>query len=182
MYDDVNNGVYRCGFATDQESYDEAFAALFSRMDWLEQRLSAQRYLVGETITEADVRLFTTLVRFDAVYHTHFKCNRHKLIEFPALWGYARRPFQTSGFGDTVDFVQIKQHYYRVHRNVNPSGIVPGGPDLSGGLVRSRPRTARRPTVRRRHTAAASRERRAGRRARPDRLGTEEMSEVAVCA
>ena len=130
VYHDVNNGVYQCGFATDQASYDEAFAGLFSRLDWLEQRLSAQRYLVGDTITEADVRLFTTVVRFDAVYHTHFKCNRHKLVEFPALWGYARDLFQTPGFGDTVDFVQIKQHYYCVHRNVNPSGIVPAGPSL----------------------------------------------------
>ena len=134
VYGDVNNGVYRCGFATDQESYEEAFASLFSRLDWLEERLDAQRYLVGDTITEADVRLFTTLVRFDAVYHVHFKCNRHKLTEFPALWAYARDLFQTPGFGDTVDFAQIKQHYYCVHRNVNPSGIVAAGPDLSSWM------------------------------------------------
>ena len=134
IYGDVNNGVYRCGFATDQEAYEEAFASLFSRLDWLNERLDAQRYLVGESITEADVRLFTTLVRFDAVYHTHFKCNRHKLTEFPALWAYARDLFQTPGFGDTVDFTQIKQHYYSVHRNVNPSGIVAAGPDLSGWM------------------------------------------------
>jgi putative glutathione S-transferase len=130
IYTDVNNGVYRCGFATDQASYDEAFAALFARLDWLEDRLGRQRYLVGDTITEADVRLFTTLARFDAVYHTHFKCNRHKLTEFPALWGYARDLFQTPGFGDTIDFVQVKQHYYCVHVDVNPSGIVPVGPAL----------------------------------------------------
>jgi putative glutathione S-transferase len=131
IYQDVNNGVYRCGFATDQAAYDEAFAALFTRLDWLEERLGRQRYLVGDTITEADVRLFTTLARFDAVYHTHFKCNRQKLTEFPALWAYARDLFQTPGFGDTIDFAQIKQHYYCVHRNVNPSGIVPDGPDLT---------------------------------------------------
>ena len=135
VYDDVNNGVYRCGFATDQAAYDEAYAALFARLDWLEQRLREQRYLVGDTITEADVRLFTTLVRFDAVYHSHFKCNRSKLTEMPALWAYARDLFQTPGFGDTVDFSQIKQHYYRVHRNVNPTGIVPAGPDLGGWLT-----------------------------------------------
>lgn len=135
VYRDVNNGVYRCGFATDQAAYDEAFAKLFARLDWLEQRLDRQRYLVGETITEADVRLFTTLVRFDAVYHTHFKCNRNKLIELPALWGYARDLFQTPGIGDTVDFSQIKQHYYRVHTNVNPTGLVPGGPDLANWMT-----------------------------------------------
>jgi putative glutathione S-transferase len=135
VYRDVNNGVYQCGFATDQAEYEEAFTALFARLDWLEQRLCDQRYLVGDTITEADVRLFTTLVRFDPVYHTHFKCNRQKLIEFPALWAYARDLFQTPGFGDTVDFAQIKQHYYRVHRNVNPTGLVPLGPDLANWLA-----------------------------------------------
>jgi glutathionyl-hydroquinone reductase len=134
VYSDVNNGVYRCGFATDQGSYDGAFDTLFARLDWLEDRLGAQRYLVGDTITEADVRLFTTLARFDAVYHGHFKCNRQKLVEFPALWAYARDLFQTPGFGDTVDFDQIKQHYYRVHRNVNPTAIVPKGPDLAGWM------------------------------------------------
>ena len=93
--------------------------------------MAAQRYLVGDTITEADVRLFTTLARFDAVYHGHFKCNRQKLSELPVLWAYARDLFQTPGFGDTIDFVQIKQHYYLVHEQLNPSGIVPAGPDLS---------------------------------------------------
>lgn len=131
IYGDVNNGVYRCGFATSQRAYDEAFAVLFARLDWLEERLYGQRFLVGETITEADVRLFTTLVRFDAVYHTHFKCSRQKLIEIDALWAYARDLFQTPGFGDTVDFEQIKRHYYCVHRSVNPTGIVPAGPDLA---------------------------------------------------
>ncbi|MBN9744708.1 glutathione-dependent reductase [Amycolatopsis sp. A1MSW2902] len=135
VFRDVNNGVYKAGFATSQEAYEEAYRALFSRLDWLSERLSGQRYLVGDTITEADVRLFTTLVRFDAVYHGHFKCNRQKLAEMPVLWAYARDLFQTPGFGDTIDFGQIKEHYYVVHRNVNPTGIVPLGPDLSGWLT-----------------------------------------------
>ncbi|WP_432841156.1 glutathione S-transferase family protein [Dactylosporangium sp. CA-092794] len=131
VYRDVNNGVYRCGFAGSQPAYDEAFERLFARLEWLSQRLSLQRYLVGSSITEADVRLFTTLVRFDAVYHGHFKCNLRKLTEMPVLWAYARDLFQTPGFGDTVDFDHIKRHYYVVHRDINPSGIVPLGPDLA---------------------------------------------------
>lgn len=134
VYSEVNNGVYRCGFAGRQTSYDEAFDRLFAALDRLEERLSVRRYLVGDHITEADIRLFTTLVRFDAVYHGHFKCNRNKLDELPALWAYARDLFQTPGFGDTVDFGQIKTHYYVVHRDINPTGIVPKGPDLSGWL------------------------------------------------
>jgi putative glutathione S-transferase len=129
VYTEVNNGVYRCGFASSQEAYDEAYDRLWAGMDWLEDRLTHRRYLMGDAITEADVRLFTTLVRFDAVYHGHFKCNREKLTELPALWSYARDLFQTAGFGDTVDFDQIKQHYYVVHRGINPTGIVPKGPD-----------------------------------------------------
>ncbi|MFC7492042.1 MULTISPECIES: glutathione S-transferase family protein [unclassified Knoellia] len=132
VYTEVNNGVYRCGFAGTQESYDAAYERLFTALDWLEERLATQRYLVGDTITEADVRLFTTLARFDAVYHGHFKCNRSKLTEMPVLWAYARDLFQTPGFGDTTDFVQIKSHYYEVHRDINPTGVVPAGPDLSG--------------------------------------------------
>jgi glutathionyl-hydroquinone reductase len=135
VYADVNNGVYRCGFAGSQQAYEKAYRRLFSRLDWLEERLSTRRYLVGDTITEADVRLFTTLVRFDPVYHGHFKANRAKLTEYPALWAYARDLFQTQGFGDTVDFTHIKRHYYEVHRDINPSGIVPLGPDLSGWLT-----------------------------------------------
>ena len=135
VFTEVNNGVYRCGFAGSQEAYDEGYARLWDAMDWLEDRLSRQRYLVGDTITEADVRLFTTLARFDPVYHGHFKCNRNKLTEMPALWGYARDLFQTPGFGDTIDFVQIKQHYYIVHEDINPTGIVPDGPDLSNWLT-----------------------------------------------
>ncbi|GAB2487517.1 glutathione S-transferase C-terminal domain-containing protein [Luteococcus sediminum] len=135
VFTEVNNGVYRCGFAGSQEAYDAAYDRLWMAMDWLEERLAAQRYLMGETITEADVRLFTTLVRFDAVYHGHFKCNRNKLAEMPVLWAYARDLFQTPGFGDTIDFEQIKQHYYVVHTDLNPLSIVPKGPDLDGWLT-----------------------------------------------
>jgi len=130
VYEDVNNGVYRAGFATEQEEYETACAGVFRRLELLAPRLERQRYLVGGTITEADIRLFTTLVRFDAVYHGHFKCNRQKLTELPVLWAYARDLFQTPGFGDTVDFVHIKRHYYCVHRDLNPGGIVPLGPEL----------------------------------------------------
>ncbi|MBT2479933.1 glutathione S-transferase family protein [Streptomyces sp. ISL-94] len=132
VYRDVNNGVYRAGFAGSQEAYTDAYERLFARLDWLSARLAGSRYLVGDTVTEADVRLFTTLVRFDAVYHGHFKCNRHKLSEMPVLWAYARDLFQTPGFGDTVDFDHIRRHYYLVHSDINPTGIVPEGPDLSG--------------------------------------------------
>ncbi|NGO74349.1 glutathione S-transferase family protein [Streptomyces sp. YC504] len=135
VFTDLNNGVYKCGFATSQEAYDKAYRQLWDRLDWLEERLTTRRYLVGDSITEADVRLFPTLVRFDAVYHGHFKCNRHKLTEMPALWAYTRDLFQTPGFGDTIDFEQIKTHYYGVHRTVNPTGIVPQGPDPSGWLT-----------------------------------------------
>ena len=135
VYDGVNDGVYRCGFAGSQEAYDEAYERLFAELDRLEEHLSTHRYLVGGSITEADVRLFTTLVRFDAVYHGHFKCNRNKLTELPALWAYARDLFQTPGFGDTVDFDHIKRHYYCVQRDINPTRIVPAGPDLRGWLT-----------------------------------------------
>ena len=135
VYQDVNNGVYRCGFAASQEAYDAAYDRLFDRLDWLTERLRGQRYLMGDTITEADVRLFTTLARFDTVYHNHFKCNRNKLSELPVLWAYARDMFQTPGFGDTIDFVQIKQHYYVVHTEINPTRIVPKGPELSGWVT-----------------------------------------------
>ena len=134
VFADINNGVYRAGRAATQIAYEKAYAILFRRLDQLTERLTGQRYLVGDTITEADVRLFTTLARFDAVYHSHFKCNRQKLAEMPVLWGYARDLYQTPGFGDTIDFVQIKQHYYQVQTDVNPSGIVPVGPDTAGWL------------------------------------------------
>ncbi|MGN6753968.1 MAG: glutathione S-transferase family protein [Intrasporangium sp.] len=131
IYRDINNGVYKCGFAGSQESYDESYRRLFERLDEVSDRLRTRRYLVGDHVTEADVRLFTTLVRFDPVYHGHFKCNRSKLSEMPVLWAYARDLFQTPGFGDTIDFTHIKRHYYCVHRDVNPTGIVPLGPGLS---------------------------------------------------
>ena len=129
IYRDVNNGVYRCGFATSQEAYEAAYDALFARLDVLEERLADRAYLLGDTLREVDVRLFTTLVRFDAVYHGHFKCNRQKLTEFPHLWAYARRLYALPAFGDTVDFDQIKRHYYVTHDTINPTGIVPKGPD-----------------------------------------------------
>ncbi|MFJ9122612.1 glutathione S-transferase family protein [Streptomyces sp. NPDC102340] len=135
IYRDVNNGVYRAGFASEQDAYEEAYGDVFALLDTVSRQLAGQRYLVGDTITEADVRLFTTLVRFDAVYHGHFKCNRNKLAEDPVLWAYARDLFQTPGFGDTVDFDHIKRHYYQVHTGINPTRIVPLGPDPSGWLT-----------------------------------------------
>lgn len=129
VFTEVNNGVYRCGFAGDQESYQDAYDRLWTAMDWLEDRLSSRRFLMGDAITEADVRLFTTLARFDAVYHGHFKANRVKLTEMPQLWGYARDLFQTAGFGETIDFAQIKTHYYVVHKDINPTQVVPAGPE-----------------------------------------------------
>ena len=134
IYHDVNNGVYKCGFASSQAAYQQAYQALFARLDELSEHLSTQRYLVGDTITEVDIRLWVTLVRFDAVYHGHFKANRQKLTEMPVLWAYSRDLFQTPGFGDTIDFDQIKQHYYGVHRTINPTGIVPSGPDPANWL------------------------------------------------
>ncbi|WP_432478147.1 glutathione S-transferase family protein [Nocardioides sp. GXQ0305] len=129
VYAEVNNGVYRLGFAGTQAAYDRGYERLWAALDWLEGRLADRRFLMGDSITEADVRLFTTLARFDAVYHGHFKCNRNKLTEMPNLWGYARDLFQTPAFGDNTDFEQIKQHYYVVHDDINPTGIVPRGPD-----------------------------------------------------
>lgn len=130
VYHTVNNGVYKCGFATSQEAYDEAFADLFDSLAWLEDRLSRQRYLAGDRITEADWRLFTTMVRFDPVYVGHFKCNQRRLIDLPNLWGHTRELFQTPGIAETVNLHHIKQHYYGSHPTVNPTGIVPAGPDI----------------------------------------------------
>ncbi len=135
MLQGVNNGAYRAGFATSQAACEEACRRLFARLDGLGERPATQRYLVDDTITEADIRLFPTLARFDAVNHGHFKRNRQKLTEMPVLWAYARDLFQTPGFSDTIDFVQIKQHYYMVHANVSPIGIVPAGPGTSGWLT-----------------------------------------------
>jgi putative glutathione S-transferase len=135
VYTEVNNGVYRCGFAGSQRAYDRAYERLWTALDWLEERLATQRFLMGGTITEADVRLFTTLARFDPVYHGHFKANRQKLAEMPVLWAYARDLFQTPGFGDTTDFPQIKEHYYVVHADINPTQVIPQGPDTSNWLT-----------------------------------------------
>lgn len=135
IFTEINNGVYRCGFAGSQAGYDKAYDRLFSALDKISARLENQRYLMGETITEADVRLFTTLARFDPVYHGHFKTNRSKLTEMPVLWAYARDLFQTPGFGDTINFTDIKRHYYEVHTDLNPTRIVPKGPDLANWLT-----------------------------------------------
>jgi glutathionyl-hydroquinone reductase len=128
VYRDVNNGVYRAGFAVTQEAYEQAVDALFARLDWLEVRLANQRHLVGDQLTEADVRLFTTLARFDAVYVGHFKCNLRRLVDYPNLWGYARDLYQRPGFGETVNLDHIKRHYYMTHDQLNPTRIVPKGP------------------------------------------------------
>jgi putative glutathione S-transferase len=128
VYPNVNNGVYRAGFATTQAAYEEAARALFATLDQLEQRLSRQRYLLGRQITEADWRLFTTLVRFDAVYYSHFKCNVRRITDYPNLWSYLRDLYQVPGVAETVSLDHIKRHYYSSHRNLNPSGIVPIGP------------------------------------------------------
>jgi glutathionyl-hydroquinone reductase len=130
VYADLNNGVYLAGFATRQAVYDEAVERVFATLDWLEDRLSHRSYLVGDRLTEADIRLFTTLVRFDAVYHGHFKCNRRKLIEYPAVWDYTRELYQLPEIRPTVDFAHIKGHYYGSHPWLNPAGIIPRGPDL----------------------------------------------------
>ena len=130
IYEDVNDGVYKAGFAASQEAYDKAYDALFARLEWLEQRLGAQRYLVGGQLTEADVRLFTTLARFDAVYYLHFKCNKRRLVDYPNLWAYARDLYGRPAFGESVNMDHIKRHYYVTHERLNPSGIVPKGPDV----------------------------------------------------
>ena len=130
VYPRINNGVYRCGFATTQEAYEEAFCELFGALDDLETRLAGQRYLVGDQITEADWRLFTTLVRFDAVYVGHFKCNLRRIADYPNLSGYLRELYQVPGVAETVDFFHIKHHYYGSHGTINPTGVVPVGPEL----------------------------------------------------
>jgi putative glutathione S-transferase len=130
VYRCVNNGVYRCGFATSQRAYERAFHELFAALDWLDERLADRRYLVGEQLTEADWRLFTTLLRFDPVYYSHFKANLRRIRDFPQLSGYARELYQVPGVARTVNFSHIKQHYYFSHRTINPTGIVPLGPEL----------------------------------------------------
>ncbi len=130
IYENVNNGVYRCGFATTQAAYDRAYDRLFETLDELESRLANNRYLVGDRLTEADWRLFTTLVRFDAVYYGHFKTNRQRLVDYDNLWAYTRELYQLPGVAPTVDMDHIKTHYFGSHRQINPSGIVPKGPRL----------------------------------------------------
>jgi putative glutathione S-transferase len=130
VYETLNNGVYRCGFATSQAAYDEAVYPLFETLDWLEDLLGRRRYLAGDALTEADVRLFTTLVRFDPVYHGHFKCNLRRLVDLPNLWAYTRALYQHPKIRPTVDFHHIRHHYYESHPKVNPSGVVPAGPVL----------------------------------------------------
>jgi glutathionyl-hydroquinone reductase len=130
VYENVNNGVYRAGFATTQSAYEEAFLALFATLDELERRLAKQRYLVGNTLTEADWRLFTTLIRFDAVYVGHFKCNLRRIADYPNLSNYLRELYQVPGVAETVSIDHIKRHYYSSHRKINPTGIVPLGPEL----------------------------------------------------
>ena len=130
IYATVNNGVYRAGFATTQAAYEEGVTALFATLDKLEERLSRQRYLVGDRITEADWRLFTTLVRFDPVYVGHFKCNLKRLVDYPNLWAYTRELYQVSGVAETVNMVHIKSHYYGSHGTINPTGVVPLGPEI----------------------------------------------------
>jgi putative glutathione S-transferase len=130
IYDTLNNGVYKAGFATTQAAYEAAVRPLFETLDWLEDRLSQSRFLLGETLTEADIRLFTTLVRFDSVYHGHFKCNIRRVADYKNLWAYTRDMFQLPGVAETVDFGHIKRHYYMSHRRINPTAIVPVGPSL----------------------------------------------------
>jgi putative glutathione S-transferase len=142
VYDNVNNGVYKCGFATSQRAYDESFDALFKTLDDLEARLARQRYLAGSRFTEADWRLFTTLVRFDSVYYSHFKCNLRRIIDYPNLWNYTRELWQVQGLAETVNLFHIKRHYYASHVTINPTRIVPKGPALDFSTPHNRGRFA----------------------------------------
>lgn len=130
IYDTVNNGVYKAGFATTQEAYEEAVYPLFESLDWIEGILSESRYLMGDRVTEADWRLFTTLIRFDKVYHGHFKCNRRRIVDYPNIWGYLRELYQWDGVAETVNFDHITRHYHYSHDTINPNRIVPIGPEL----------------------------------------------------
>tara|TARA_R110002073_G_scaffold303128_1_gene471130 strand:- start:87391 stop:88365 length:975 start_codon:yes stop_codon:yes gene_type:complete len=130
VYGTLNNGVYRCGFATAQDAYEDAFDELFATMDWLEELLATNRYLAGDAISEADWRLFTTLVRFDPVYFGHFKTNKKRLVDYPNLWAYTRELYQWPGVAQTVNMLHIKHHYYRSHETINPTGVVPKGPAI----------------------------------------------------
>ncbi|GAA2419252.1 glutathione S-transferase C-terminal domain-containing protein [Actinomadura vinacea] len=143
IYHTVNNGVYKAGFATAQGPYDEAVDALFATLDVLEERLAHRRYLFGDELTEADVRLYPTLARFDAVYYSHFKCNLRRLVDYPALWAYTRDLYSRPAFRETTDFDHIKRHYYVTQRMVNPSGIVPKGPLIDWDEPHGRERLSR---------------------------------------
>ncbi|MEX1147381.1 MAG: glutathione S-transferase family protein [Sphingomonadales bacterium] len=143
VYDTVNNGVYRAGFATSQAAYGEAVAGVFETLDWLEQRLASRRYLTGNRITEADWRLFTTLVRFDEVYHTHFKCNQRRITDYHNLWSYTRDLYQMPGVANTVHMDHIKAHYYKSHHTINPPGVVPVGPGPDFAAPHDRARYAK---------------------------------------
>ncbi len=145
IYDTVNNGVYKAGFATTQEAYEEAVTPLFETLDWLEQRLATQRYLTGNQITEADWRLFTTLIRFDPVYVGHFKCNLKRLIDYPNLWAYTRDLYQQPGVAETINMHHIKNHYYGSHTSINPSGVVPLGPVIDFNSSHSRDKQQTQP-------------------------------------
>ena len=129
VYHDINNGVYKAGFATSQAAYEEAVTSLFNALDWIEARLSKQRYLVGDSITEADWRLFTTLIRFDAVYHGHFKCNKRQIADYPNIFGYMKELYQVDGVRETVNLDHIKRHYYFSHTMINPTQVIPVGPE-----------------------------------------------------
>ena len=130
IYDTINNGVYKSGFATTQAAYDAAVGPLFDSLEWVEQRLSKNRYLMGDTLTEADWRLFTTLVRFDPVYHLHFKCNRKRIVDYPNIWAYTRELYQVPGVAETVNFEHIVRHYHYSHETINPNRIIPTNPVL----------------------------------------------------
>ncbi|WP_438478012.1 glutathione S-transferase family protein [Streptococcus pluranimalium] len=134
VYDKVNNGVYKTGFATEQSVYEKELQNLFSGLDQLENRLASQNWLVGNSMTEADIRLFTTLVRFDPVYFGHFKCNLKRLVDYPNLWEYTKRIYNLPGIAETVDFDHIKTHYYGSHKTINPNGIIPTGPEIDWTL------------------------------------------------
>jgi putative glutathione S-transferase len=140
IYANVNNGVYRAGFATTQNAYEEAATALFEALDSLERRLVVRRYLTGNKITEADWRFFTTLVRFDSVYFGHFKCNKRRIVDYPHLWGYVRDLYQQPGIAETVDIAFIKRHYYGSHKTINPHLIVPIGPEIDFAAPHDRAR------------------------------------------
>lgn len=147
IYDTLNNGVYRCGFATSQAAYDAAIGPLFDTLDWLEARLGGSRYLMGGRVTEADWRLFTTLIRFDPVYHGHFKCNRARIVDYPNLWAYTRELYQWPGVAETVHFDHITRHYHYSHETINPHRIVPVGPRLDYRAPHGRDQSAFQPSI-----------------------------------